>query len=213
MYYHTYTLILYHWLFSFVLKLCVCIWMQVPWRPREGIGFPGTGDNCELPDMGAGNQTLSSAIASAKLSLQSPPLHLLIGHYGFRGGIQQQLWVICQRWTCQPVWSRLMHILNFWHSRQLKQGPDFSASCCCLSYFFPLWEHRLAVLPGALVFGKGHGLVLQYFVAVNDVSCWWDTMFICQCKPLQKFLFLLCLLHIISLGLWGPQQTFIGSTG
>lgn len=42
---------------SFVCTYCMIV--QVPWRPGEGIGVPGAGvtGNCELPSIGAGNQT------------------------------------------------------------------------------------------------------------------------------------------------------------
>ena len=37
---------------------CVCTWVQVPMEPR-GINLPAAGvtDSCELPDVGAENQT------------------------------------------------------------------------------------------------------------------------------------------------------------
>lgn len=46
--------------------LCVCVHIHsdmcvcpCPWRPEEGVESPGARvvDFCELPDMGAGNQT------------------------------------------------------------------------------------------------------------------------------------------------------------
>lgn len=59
-----------------------CVHMWGPWKPKEGMGFPGTGvtDSYELP-CGAGNQTWSSGRA-AVLLLAEPSL--LAHEYSFK---------------------------------------------------------------------------------------------------------------------------------
>lgn len=54
----------------------MCTSVQYPWRPEEGIRFPRAGvtDDCELSDVGAGNQTSVLWDSSNCLLTAAPPL-------------------------------------------------------------------------------------------------------------------------------------------
>ena len=70
------TLLKCHFCFKLCVYVCMCVcvwrgevftWLQCPWRPEEGEGFPvaGVRYDCELPHSSAGNGTCPSERAAS----------------------------------------------------------------------------------------------------------------------------------------------------